>query len=655
MAFDTPVPVSEPEPSSPGFRPQAPQPNPIPVTLHQPQPVPVSVQLKMPSFSHAKGPKVNYGWIGESWALFQRKPDVWILATLAQYLPFVLLYGVALLFGVLGSGGNISATPYTDPRASEGMSGGLAFGMVVAFIPAFVLSCRLNYATFMMANKQVRGESITFSDIFRSGSGIWPVFWLGVIWSILFFVSALLLYLPALIFAGLTLPCAALAAEGVGPTQALQRGIAAMKTDWLNAAGVVLLLLLVTLVSAIPCGLGLLVTYPMANLLVSLACRDMIGLPNAPDDNPLVSQSFASASIAEPPAIGEGQSSAFSNQTATGGMQTTKTQIVVVGCILAAVFLVAGFGLIRLAHPQSAVPNMETATSNASLASVAPPVPVPADASPMPDPPAVQDDNSPGSDGPSSNEAVAPSPQAADVPDPAPKVSSNIDHSVASADDTMTAYAPQGSGLSDVPLSTDMLQNEVVTSDDLKNLSLRALSISHNSIYALHGYIFSRPAIKAYFNAQNWYHPDPGFSPSMLTSTEQQNVQAIRAAERTNFNYGRNSFDEQGRTYEQRDPLRETAAPGSGLDDTLLDLNTLQSTVITNQDLTDKSLAALSISYNAIYAAHGYMFKKASLQRLFNHAAWYHPNPAFRESDLTSMERANLQTIRSYEHSRFGY
>ncbi len=161
--------------------------------------------------------------------------------------------------------------------------------------------------------------------------------------------------------------------------------------------------------------------------------------------------------------------------------------------------------------------------------------------------------------------------------------------------------------------------------------------------------------------AQDWYHRDPAFSASMLSSLEQQNGQAIRAAERTNFGYGRRTFDAQGRLYEpsasqeKRDPLRETAATGSGRDDTLLSLNTLQNTVVTEEDLSGKSLAALSLSYNAIYAAHGYVFKKASLQQAFGHAAWYHPNPAFRETDMTSTERANLETIRSYERSRFGY
>ena len=324
------------------------------------------------------------------------------------------------------------------------------------------------------------------------------------------------------------------------------------------------------------------------------------------------------------------------------------------GTLLAVVFFAGGYGLIQLAHPQVTTANVDHAGNmpQPEKISTIPSTPtsiVPTDNPSVSQPPAVQDDAT-GSDLPGVS-----SPQALDTPDPAPEVNDNSNHATASTDDTMTAYAPAGSGLSDVPLSIDTLSNEFVTSNELKRLSLRALSISHNSIYALHGYIFERPAIQAYFDAQSWYHPDPAFSASMLTSTEQKNVQTIRAAERANFGYGRHLFDEQGRSYEQRDPLRETASPGSGLDDTLLDLNTLQHTAITRQDLGDKSLAALSISYNAVYAAHGYVFKKVSLQRLFDNASWYHPNPAFRETDLTSTERANLQTIRSYERSRFGY
>ena len=654
QAFDTPVPVTEPKQPSPGFRSQPPQPNPIPVTLHQTQPVPVSVQLKMPSFSHAKGPRVNYGWISESWVLFQQKPGVWILATLAQGLPFAVLYGVACFFGFLGAGGHVTIIPDSGPGAIEGMNLGLAFGMIVAFIPAFLLSCHVNCAAFRMANKQVRGESISFSDVFSSGNGMWPVFGLGFISNILIHTSVILFYVPGLIFIGLTLPSGALAAEGIGTSEAMRRSIYVMKNDWLNATVVVLLVLLIVLISAIPCGLGLLATYPMSILIVSLACRDMIGLPNASNEIPSADQIFASSPATEPSIISENQPSSLSMPSMLSETKATKRGVIVAGSVLTAVFLAVGFGLIRLAHPQLNAPGSETMTSAASSGSVptnaaTPASEIPADNSSASEPPTVQD-NTARNDVP-----MVSSPPTLDTPDPAPEVSDNSNHATASTDDTMTAYAPAGSGLSDVPLSIDTLRNEFVTSNDLKRLSLRALSISHNSIYALHGYIFERPAIQSYFTTQDWYHPDPAFSASMLTSTEQKNVQTIRAAERANFGYGRHLFDEQGRSYEQRDPLRETASPDSGLDDTLLDLNTLQHTAITSQDLSDKSLAALSISYNAVYAAHGYVFKKASLQRLFNNASWYHPNLAFRETDLTSTERANLQTIRSYERSRFGY
>lgn len=225
-----------------------------------------------------------------------------------------------------------------------------------------------------------------------------------------------------------------------------------------------------------------------------------------------------------------------------------------------------------------------------------------------------------------------------------------------SPDDTMTKYAPRGSGLSDAPLSVEQLQNTAIPRDELAGKSLRALSVSHNTIYALHGYIFERPSIRSYFAAQPWYHPDPSFSSSRLSSLEQQNAQTLRAAERAQFGYGRASFDAQGQPVGQsRDPLKETASSGSGLSDRILDLDTLQNHFLSDSDLEGKSLAALSISYNEIYAAHGYTFKRPSLQQLFDKMGWHKPNPSFAESDLSSTEKANLQTIRAYERRRFGF
>ena len=87
----------------------------------------------------------------------------------------------------------------------------------------------------------------------------------------------------------------------------------------------------------------------------------------------------------------------------------------------------------------------------------------------------------------------------------------------------------------------------------------------------------------------------------------------------------------------------------------MMDLDTLQHRLVTPEDLAGKSLAGLSLSYNAIYAAHGYVFQRATFRHAFESTRWYRPNPAFQESDLDSTERANLKTIRAYERTRYGY
>lgn len=218
--------------------------------------------------------------------------------------------------------------------------------------------------------------------------------------------------------------------------------------------------------------------------------------------------------------------------------------------------------------------------------------------------------------------------------------------------DTMAAYAPAGSGLSDDPISPDALESKPLSAEDLAGKSLRALSISHNTIFARHGCIFSRPSVRSYFEAQPWYHPDPAFTAAALSRVEQENVQTIRAAEHARFGYGPPISMGLGAG---RDPVAETATPGSGLSDRVLSLDRLQNSRLTDADMEGRSLAALSISYNAIYAAHGYIFQRKSLQRVFSPMPWYHPNPAFVESSLTVTEKINLQTIRAFERKRFGY
>ena len=319
----------------------------------------------------------------------------------------------------------------------------------------------------------------------------------------------------------------------------------------------------------------------------------------------------------------------------------------VIGGLIA--LFVLGFGLSRMMPPPA---TSDAPVSAPSVAGI--PVPLPAPTEPAPA-------TMPSSDTSSNDASVEETPPEKSTPDVTPPAHTKRPAKLDTDDaDTLSAYAPPGSGLDDVPLDISTLRDTVITPDDLKHKSLRALSLSHNSLFALHGYIFERPSMKSYFEAQPWYHPDASFSMTDLSVTERQNAQTIRAAERSQYGYGRATFDAQGQPYEQkstngRDPLTETAASGSGQNDQMMDLDTLQHRRVTPADLSSKSLAALSLSYNAIYAAHGYVFQRPSLRHAFESTRWYRPNPAFQESDLDSTERANLKIIRAYERTRYGY
>ena len=104
-----------------------------------------------------------------------------------------------------------------------------------------------------------------------------------------------------------------------------------------------------------------------------------------------------------------------------------------------------------------------------------------------------------------------------------------------------------------------------------------------------------------------------------------------------------------------RDATSEVGGLGSGLSDRPIKRSILESRAVTEADMAGKSLAALSLSYNTIYAVHGYVFKRSSLKSAFEKLSWYHPNPGFAETDLTALESSNLKTIRDYERKEYHY
>ncbi len=71
--------------------------------------------------------------------------------------------------------------------------------------------------------------------------------------------------------------------------------------------------------------------------------------------------------------------------------------------------------------------------------------------------------------------------------------------------------------------------------------------------------------------------------------------------------------------------------------------------LLDRSDIAGFSALNLKILRNAIYARHGRSFNTPALQRYFNRQPWYRPRPDYRDSDLTSADRANLRLIMAAE------
>lgn len=236
--------------------------------------------------------KVNLGgWISEAWELFKANAGIWIVAALALILvPQVVNFVVGLLGGAASSVSQPAPSRYpagfpggygagSNPMGSI-LGTGVSLGLQLATM-AFDLAWRafLYGGVYRMAVKQVRGEPITFGDIFAGGQCFFPMLLFEIIYGLATLVGLLLCIVPCFLVTGLLFPCYALIADGVPLGEALSRSVDGMKRDLWGAAGFIFVMGLLILASFFAFCLGEFVTIPMSWLVAAIAYRDMIGMP----------------------------------------------------------------------------------------------------------------------------------------------------------------------------------------------------------------------------------------------------------------------------------------------------------------------------------------------------------------------------------------
>jgi len=203
-----------------------------------------------------------------------------------------------------------------------------------------------------------------------------------------------------------------------------------------------------------------------------------------------------------------------------------------------------------------------------------------------------------------------------------------------------------------------------ITPEDLKDRTLRELTLMRNTIYARAGNPFRKKWLNDYFSAQSWYHPLAQMDQSKLTPLDRKNAEIISGYDasitRPDLLARRKALQAHGAdTPEGKIEMRLLSMrlgewSGNDEDRTPLEDPSLLDKQLTVDQLSDFSRRDLRLVRNLIYARHGRPFKSDLLKTYFGTLEWYKPDPAYTDARLTPLDKRNINVIRSVEDSLGG-
>ena len=218
-------------------------------------------------------PRIDFGWIGQGWALFRLQAGAWVGAVLLYFVVIGLLAGglafatgLYAYFHALVLAGP-SATTSLDQRAL--LLRVLPFSLILTPVSAIFLG-----GLYRMALRQARGETIGAGGVFSAFDVALPLLLVG------FFIAALSAALSFLLPRGAGLlnllwnglfmfaPLAIVDRRLSAPA-AIVESFQLLKKQWLMTALFFFVVSVVAALGGLVCGVGFLATYPL--LFLSLA------------------------------------------------------------------------------------------------------------------------------------------------------------------------------------------------------------------------------------------------------------------------------------------------------------------------------------------------------------------------------------------------
>ncbi|NLH98585.1 MAG: hypothetical protein GX446_03730 [Chthonomonadales bacterium] len=207
-------------------------------------------------------PRVRFDVINQAWAMLQQQMGTWVLVMVA----YVVVAGLCQY--ILGK------LPYA--------------GALLSSIPSAILMA----GVYKVALKHIRGEVIAVGDMFSIGDVIGPVIVASILTTIGTAIGLVFCVIPGVVLSALWLFTLLLIVDrGLDGVAAMRESLNALKGEWLMITIFMIVVALVGVAGVIACGVGVLITAPIAVLSIALLYRDFFpetgaGAPGDPYSAP---------------------------------------------------------------------------------------------------------------------------------------------------------------------------------------------------------------------------------------------------------------------------------------------------------------------------------------------------------------------------------
>lgn len=246
-------------PNEPPYQPPQESPIPSPYVATTGGPVPPS------------GPaQINFDVIGRAWEVLKPNIGIWIGAFLVYLIIVSVISTIIVLLG--GSGARLFPTPGEVPA---GMPAQNVPVMIIGQLIQFVVSQFLMGGLYRMAINQVRKGTIDFGDLFSAADVLPTLLGAAILTAIATTVGFLFCIIPGLLIASLLIFTTPLIVDKkMGAIDAMRTSIDVLKPQMWMALAFALVVGLIAIAGAMLCGIGMLITVPLAFLSLAILYRD---------------------------------------------------------------------------------------------------------------------------------------------------------------------------------------------------------------------------------------------------------------------------------------------------------------------------------------------------------------------------------------------